>query len=833
MGRRAALILCLGLATWLLLWWTGRAGPWTTAAVGAGVALLLLVNLWAAPRRPGSAGPHHPEAEAPRERAASVPEYLSHRPNAVRPDYNTLPDVWPPHPPRVIKPAPQPIRRESMPEPAPPQDPPAAEPAPSRMPPPVPPPLFGRPGSRPIVAGMEHTVGSRWLRAVREDEPGAAGTGSPVEGVRTEGDAEGGAGTEIAIAADAGADVVVQPEASDSVRREVTGGVHPEASGGALLEATADTNGEAGAGDGDGAAAQADDAPLAATAAGADEEVAATAPPEADAAPPEAVAAPPEAPASAPPSRLQLPGLTEAERAALGLLEPEAGPEPRPDPGATPDTSYHLPSLDLLPLPETERGLSDDEILERASLLERTLASFGVEATVVDFAFGPAVTRYELQPGPGVRVNKFTALADDIALALAATDVRVEAPIPGKSAVGIEVPNKERLPVPLREVLQSPEFLASTSKLTVALGKDNSGRPVVGDLARMPHLLIAGATGSGKSVCMNTLICSLLYKARPDEVKMLMIDPKMVELSIYNGIPHLTAPVITDVRRAAGYLKGAVKEMEARYELFAALGVRNIEQYNRLAAADPGTDPDNPRRPLPYIVIFIDELADLMMVAPADVEDAICRLAQMARACGIHLVIATQSPRVDVITGLIKANIPSRIAFAVSSQVDSRVILDTAGAERLLGRGDMLYHPAGLSKPVRAQGAYISEASVERLVQFVKAQGRPEYTAQEVPLENGGRRGRNGGQSAQDAPPAPSAVDEALPEAARIIIEHGHASVSLLQRRLRCNYTKAARLIDELEAMGLIGPHQGSKPREVLATMATWQELFGGRREEQ
>jgi len=534
----------------------------------------------------------------------------------------------------------------------------------------------------------------------------------------------------------------------------------------------------------------------------------------------------PELQTPTPPPLLRLPELTDAERASLGL----AGPEP------VLADSYHLPSLDLLPLPESERGLSDDEILERAALLEQTLASFGVEATVVDFTVGPAVTRYELQPGPGVRVNKFTALAVDIALALAATDVRVEAPIPGKSAVGIEVPNKERLAVPLREVLQSLEFLASTSKLTVALGKDNSGDPVVGDLARMPHLLIAGATGSGKSVCMNTIICSLLYKARPDEVKMLMIDPKMVELSMYNGIPHLTAPVITDVRKAAGYLKGAVKEMEARYELFASLGVRSIEQYNRLVAVDPGPDPDHPRRPLPYIVIFIDELADLMMVAPADVEDSICRLAQMARACGMHLVIATQSPRVDVITGLIKANIPSRIAFAVSSQVDSRVILDAAGAERLLGRGDMLYHPAGLSKPIRAQGAYISEASVEKLVRFVKAQGQPEYTAQEVPLENGGRRGRNGHasqgapglQNGQDAQ-APSAVDEALPEAARIIIEHGHASVSLLQRRLRCNYTKAVRLIDQLEEMGLIGPHQGSKPREVRATMATWHELFGNR----
>jgi len=523
-------------------------------------------------------------------------------------------------------------------------------------------------------------------------------------------------------------------------------------------------------------------------------------------------------------TRSPLPGLTAAERLALGLDGTHA------DPGVgvadRAPSAYRLPSLDLLPLPASERGLSEDEILERASLLEQTLASFGVEATVVDFSFGPAVTRYELQPAPGVRVNKFTALADDIALALAAVDVRVEAPIPGKSAVGIEVPNKERLAVPLREVLESPEFQASPSKLTVALGKDNSGHPVVGDVAQMPHLLIAGSTGSGKSVCVNAIICSLLYKARPDEVKMLMIDPKMVELSMYNGIPHLMAPVITDVRKAAGFLKGAVKEMEARYELFAAAGVRNIAQYNRQVALNVGSGSDRPRQPLPYIVIFIDELADLMMVAPVDVEDAICRLAQMARACGMHLVIATQSPRVDVITGLIKANIPSRIAFAVSSQVDSRVILDAAGAERLLGRGDMLYHPTGLPKPLRAQGAYISETSVEELVRFVKAQGAPEYTAQEVPVENGSRRGARNGA---DEPPAPTAVDEALPEAARIIIEHGHASVSLLQRRLRCNYTKATRLIDQLEEMGLVGPHQGSKPREVLATMATWHELFGHR----
>jgi DNA segregation ATPase FtsK/SpoIIIE, S-DNA-T family len=505
------------------------------------------------------------------------------------------------------------------------------------------------------------------------------------------------------------------------------------------------------------------------------------------------------------------------------VLTPEffspAAPAPGPAPGA-----FQLPSAAMLPRPAVQPQIGEDEHLERAILLEQTLKTFGVEAKVIDFAYGPAVTRYELAPGPGVRVNKFTQLADDLALALAAEDIRVEAPIPGKSAVGIEVPNKTRLAVPLREVLESPQFRNHPSKLTVAFGKDNAGQAVVGDLAKMPHLLIAGSTGSGKSVCMNTIICSLLFKARPDEVKMLMIDPKMVELSTYNHIPHLVAPVITDVKKAAGFLKGAVKEMESRYELFAALGVRNVEQYNRLAATDPGPDPEHPRRPLPYIVIFIDELADLMMVAPMDVEDAICRLAQMARACGMHLVIATQSPRVDVITGLIKANVPSRIAFAVSSQIDSRVILDSAGAERLLGRGDMLYHPSGLPKPVRAQGAFIDEASVDELVRFVKGQGRPTFSAQEVAVDVDSKRGRGGSASAEDGPS--SAADAIFPQAVRVVIEHGQASVSILQRRLRCNYSKAARLIDMMEERGFIGSHQGSRPRDVLISLAQWQEEF-------
>ncbi len=525
--------------------------------------------------------------------------------------------------------------------------------------------------------------------------------------------------------------------------------------------------------------------------------------------------------------------------------EPEPEPEPEPDEEPAPvvpqpaqvlpmplpkviaaeptDGSYQLPTPDMLPVPAAAVVVSDDEHIERAILLEHTLKTFGVEAKVVDISPGPVVTRYELQPAPGVRVNKFTQLSDDLALALAAEGIRIEAPIPGKSAVGIEVPNKERQMVPLREVLEMPQFRNHPSKLAVAFGKDNAGNPVIGDLARMPHMLIAGSTGSGKSVCMNTIICSLLFKARPDEVKMLMIDPKMVELSVYNGIPHLTAPVIIDVKKAAGYLKGAVKEMENRYALFAAMGVRNIQQYNQVVAADPGPDPEHPRQPLPYVVIFIDELADLMMVAPADVEDAICRLAQMARACGMHLVIATQSPRVDVITGLIKANVPSRIAFAVSSQIDSRVIMDAAGAERLLGRGDMLYHPSGLPKPVRAQGAFIDEHAVEGLVRYVKVQGKPVFTAQEVAVETD-KKAKGG---APEEAAAPSAADAAFPMAVRVVIEHGQASVSILQRRLRCNYNKAVRLIDMMEERGFVGPHQGSKPRDVLISLAQWRDEFG------
>jgi DNA segregation ATPase FtsK/SpoIIIE, S-DNA-T family len=519
----------------------------------------------------------------------------------------------------------------------------------------------------------------------------------------------------------------------------------------------------------------------------------------------------------------------KAEEIPPAKLVPDAKGQLAIDPAKL-GSPYQLPPLTMLSRPPSKAQASKQDHLARAELLERTLKTFGVEARVVEISPGPAVTRYELQPGEGVRVNKFTSLADDLALALAAEDIRIEAPIPGKAAVGIEVPNKERESVALREVMETPAFLNAASKLTVAFGKDNAGNPVVGDLARMPHLLIAGSTGSGKSVCMNTIISSILFKARPDEVKMLMVDPKMVELSTYNGIPHLMAPVITDVKKAAGYLKGAVKEMENRYELFAASGARNVQQYNQMCLDNPGDDLEHPRKPLPYIVIFVDELADLMMVAPADVEDSICRLAQMARACGMHLVIATQSPRVDVITGLIKANIPSRIAFAVSSQVDSRVVMDYAGAERLLGRGDMLYHPAGLSKAIRAQGAYIAEKEVEELVRFAKQQGQPVYTAEELAVELGTGKGRGtnagtGGAGGESEPA--SAADAIFPQAVRVVIEHGQASVSILQRRLRCNYNKAARLIDMMEERGFIGPHQGSKPRDVLLSLPQWKELFG------
>lgn len=459
---------------------------------------------------------------------------------------------------------------------------------------------------------------------------------------------------------------------------------------------------------------------------------------------------------------------------------------------------YSLPPISLLKKPSKPRNLkSAKELTDTARLLEETLDNFSVGARVVNTCQGPAVTRYELEPGAGVKVSRIVNLADDIALKLAAPGVRIEAPIPGKAAVGIEVPNKEIASVPLRDVLESAEFQQATSRLAVALGKDIAGQTIVADLAKMPHLLVAGATGSGKSVCINTLIVSILFKARPDEVKFMLIDPKVVELSNYNGVPHLMTPVVTDAKKAASALRWAVQEMERRYALFAAAGVRDVGRYNEVC----------PEERLPLIVIIIDELADLMMVAPVDVEDAICRLAQMARAAGLHLVLATQRPSVDVITGTIKANVPSRISFAVSSQVDSRTILDMAGAEKLLGKGDMLFYPVGAAKPLRVQGAFISDGEVEELVGYLKNQCEPEYTEGVTAYEELGEKREK-----------ESFEDELLEDAVRIVLETGQASVSMLQRKFRVGYTRAARLIDTMEEMKIIGPNVGSKAREIIMT---------------
>ncbi|NMA01998.1 MAG: DNA translocase FtsK [Clostridia bacterium] len=467
---------------------------------------------------------------------------------------------------------------------------------------------------------------------------------------------------------------------------------------------------------------------------------------------------------------------------------------------------FVLPPINILNrVKRNKNTLTQRDINDNIYLLQNTLESFGVSAKVVQVSCGPSITRYELQPAPGVKVSRIVNLADDIALSLASADVRIEAPIPGKAAIGIEVPNSEIATVSLREVLESKEFQESKSNLSVVLGKDIAGKSVVTDLAQMPHLLIAGATGSGKSVCMNTLITSILFKSKPTEVKFLMIDPKMVELSTFNGIPHLISPVITDAKKAASALRWAVHEMENRYELFAASGVKDINRYNQ-----------GPNQ-LPYIVVLIDELADLMMVAPADVEDAICRLAQMARACGIHLVVATQRPSVDVITGIIKANIPSRIAFAVSSQTDSRTILDMNGAEKLLGKGDMLFYPTGFPKPVRLQGAFVSDKEVEEVVEFLKAQAKPKY--QEGILDQEVITVDSSKEETED--------DPLIPEVAKIFIENGQASISLIQRRFRIGYNRAARIIDIMEKKGIVGGYEGSKPRQVLISVEDYQRLFG------
>ncbi|MBU7005554.1 DNA translocase FtsK [Phosphitispora fastidiosa] len=475
-------------------------------------------------------------------------------------------------------------------------------------------------------------------------------------------------------------------------------------------------------------------------------------------------------------------------------------------------SNFSLPPLTLFSKnTKTRSPRMNKDITDNVRILEDTLESFGVKAKVTQVSRGPAITRYEIQPAPGVKVSRIVNLADDISLGLAASGVRIEAPIPGKAAVGIEVPNKEISVVTMRELLESEEFAKASSKLAFVLGKDIAGTTILADLAQMPHLLIAGATGSGKSVCMNTLIASILFRARPDEVKLLMIDPKMVELTTYNGIPHLISPVVTDSKKAATSLRWAVREMEKRYEHFARSGVKDIYRFNQAVKAG---NAEYESGFMPFIMVVIDELADLMMVAPADVEDAICRLAQMARAAGMHLVVATQRPSVDVITGLIKANIPSRIAFAVSSQTDSRTILDMAGAEKLLGKGDMLFFPVGAVKPIRVQGAFMSDKEVEALVSHLKQQGVPQF--EEGVIQDDSHSAKDSGE-----------VDELFKEAVQILIESGQASISMLQRRLRIGYARAARLIDMMEERGIVGKYEGSKPRALLMTMEQFIRTFG------
>lgn len=480
------------------------------------------------------------------------------------------------------------------------------------------------------------------------------------------------------------------------------------------------------------------------------------------------------------------------------------------------EENYIFPPITLLN--EAKGGATFDRkaIHATAVKLQKTLSSFGVEAKVTNITKGPTVTRYELTPSTGVKVSKIVNLSDDIALNLAAKSIRIEAPIPGKAAVGIEVPNEVAESVSLREVIESDTFEDHSSKLAFALGKNAAGEIVVGDIAKMPHVLIAGSTGSGKSVCINSLIVSILYKAKPSEVKMILVDPKMVELSGYNGIPHLLIPVVTDPKKAAGALNWAVQEMVNRYNLFASKGVKDIKGYNKLIEKEEGVK-------LPQIVIIIDELADLMMVAPNDVEDAICRLAQMARAAGMHLVIATQRPSVDVITGIIKANIPSRIAFTVSSQVDSRTILDMAGAEKLLGKGDMLYYPTGETKPLRIQGAFISEKEIEDIVGNIKSNVEVKYSEDIIEsIEKGSNKGKESSEDeAEDADPI-------LNEAIDLVMNMGQASASMLQRKFKIGYSRAGRIVDQMEARGLISGYDGSKPRQVLISKEEWQELKMG-----
>lgn len=484
---------------------------------------------------------------------------------------------------------------------------------------------------------------------------------------------------------------------------------------------------------------------------------------------------------------------------------------------------YQKPGVDCLNYAtNSSSGNYEDELKHNATKLVDTLNSFGVATKIVDICRGPSVTRYELQPAPGVKISKITGLADDLALALASAGVRIEAPIPNKSAVGIEVPNKNKSMVSLREIIETPIYKNAKSKLNVALGKDITGNVICADVAKMPHLLIAGTTGSGKSVCLNSMIVSILFNATPDEVKLVMIDPKQVEFTVYNGIPHLLVPVVSDPRKAAGALGWAVTEMLQRYKMFSEKSVRDIKGYNKLA------ETDNTITPMPHIVIFIDELSDLMMAAPNEVEDSICRLAQMARAAGMHLVIATQRPSVNVITGVIKANIPSRIALSVSSQIDSRTILDASGAEKLLGNGDMLFSPVGISKPVRVQGCFLSDEEVETVVKFIKSQSDEKKYDEDVMQEierQAAMETNKKSSAAASSDNDDSSGDEMMPKAIEVVVEAQMASTTLLQRKLKLGYARAARIVDELEQRGIVGPFEGAKPRKVLISKQQWMEM--------
>jgi S-DNA-T family DNA segregation ATPase FtsK/SpoIIIE len=497
------------------------------------------------------------------------------------------------------------------------------------------------------------------------------------------------------------------------------------------------------------------------------------------------------------------------ERASAPIAEPtetnDAAKPALPTPSAS--GNYTLPPLSLLREPPAPPKRNQAEIKEKIAKLEETLQDFGIDANVVEVAHGPTVTRYEIQLAPGIKVNRVVNLADNLAMALAAIAVRVEAPIPGKSAIGVEVPNDHPHVVALREVMENAEFWNAPSLLTVALGKDVAGAPKYADLSRMPHLLIGGATNSGKSMCLLSMIACLLFRATPRELRFVMIDPKRVELTLFDGIPHLMCPVVRDVKLAAGALRALLKEMDRRYDLFAEKGVRNIQGYNERA-------PEDER--LPYVVVIIDELADLMMQAASEVETSIARLAQLARATGIHLVIATQRPSVDVITGTIKANIASRIAFAVSSQVDSRTILDMVGAERLLGRGDMLFLPIDASKPTRIQGCFVTEGEIEALADFWRAQESPTYLLHPTDFD-----APVGGEFEED-----DADDELYPAAVRLVVAHGQASTSMLQRRFKIGYGRAARLLDLMERRGIVGPLDGAKPRQVLVTRAEAEQML-------